>query len=78
ASELLFVGDAGVTEPARPSQRHGIEWNNLYKVNSWLAFDADLALSHARFRGDDPAGNFIPGAVATTANLGVTVDNLGP
>ncbi len=78
ASELLFVGDAGVTEPARPSRRHGVEWNNLYKVNSWLAFDADLALSHARFRGDDSVGNFIPGAVATTANLGVTVDNLGP
>jgi outer membrane receptor protein involved in Fe transport len=78
ASELLFVGDAGVTEPTRPSRRHGIEWNNLYKVNAWLAFDADLALSRARFRGDDPEGNFIPGAVATTVNLGMTVDNFGP
>ena len=77
-SELLFVGDAGVTEPARSSRRHGVEWNNLYTVNAWLAFDADLALSHARFRGDDPAGNFIPGAVASTANLGMTLDNFGP
>ena len=77
-SELLFVGDAGVTEPARSSQRHGIEWNNLYTVNAWLAFDADFALSHARFRGDDPAGNFIPGAVASTANLGITLANFGP
>ena len=77
-SELLFVGDAGVTEPSRPSRRHGVEWNNLYAVNSWLAFDADIALSRARFHGEDPSGNHIPGAVATTANLGVTIDNFGP
>ena len=78
ASELLFVGDAGVTEPSRPSRRRGIEWNNLYVVNSWLAFDADIALSRARFRDSDPAGDYVPGAVATTANLGITVDQLGP
>jgi len=76
-SELLFVGDAGITEPARPSRRHGVEWTNLLVANAWLAFDADFSLSQARFRGDDPAGNYIPGAVATTANLGVTVDQLG-
>lgn len=78
ASELLFVGDAGVTEPSRPSRRHGLEWTNLYVANAWLAFDADLAASQERFRGDDPAGAYIPGAVAFTANLGLTVDNLGP
>lgn len=78
ASELLFVGDAGITEPSRPGRRHGIEWSNLYVANTWLAFDADLAASKARFRGDDPAGNRIPGAVAFTANLGVTVDDRGP
>jgi outer membrane receptor protein involved in Fe transport len=77
-SELLFVGDAGITEPSRPSRRHGIEWNNLYAVNSWLAFDADVALSRARFGGEDTAGNYVPGAVATTANLGMTVDDFGP
>ncbi len=26
ASELLFVGDAGTTEPSRPSRRYGVEW----------------------------------------------------
>ena len=78
-SELLFVGDAGVTEPSRPSQRQGIEWNNLYSVNSWLSFDADIALSRARFHGADidAVGNYIPGAVARTAKLGVTMDNRG-
>ncbi len=78
ASELLFVGDAGTTEPSRPSRRQGVEWSNLYTFSRWLAVDADLAWSRARFREFDPAGNHIPGAVTTTANLGVTVDNLGP
>jgi outer membrane receptor protein involved in Fe transport len=78
ASELLFVGDAGTTEASRPSQRYGVEWTNLYTLTDWLSLDADLAWSHARFRDDDPAGNYIPGAVVTTANLGVTVDQVGP
>jgi len=78
ASELLFVGDAGTTEPSRPSRRQGVEWTNFYALNDWLAMDADLDWSHARFRNTDPAGNYIPGAVATTANLGLTVDRLGP
>ncbi|MFA7290826.1 MAG: TonB-dependent receptor [Rhodocyclaceae bacterium] len=77
-SELLFVGDAGITEASRPSRRQGVEWNNLWSVNAWLSFDADLSWSHARFQGSDPAGDHIPGAVATTANLGMTVDALGP
>ncbi|MGE5471914.1 MAG: TonB-dependent receptor [Bacteroidota bacterium] len=79
ASELLFVGDAGTTEPARPSRRYGVEWSNLYVLSDWLALDADLAWSHARFRDHDPVvGDYIPGAVAATANLGLTLDNRGP
>lgn len=54
ASEILFVGDAGDTEPSRPSRRYGIEWTNHYQPTSWLAFDGDLAVTHARFRGDNP------------------------
>ncbi|WP_228276511.1 TonB-dependent receptor [Dechloromonas sp. H13] len=77
-SELLFVGDAGTTEPSRPSRRYGVEWTNFYAANSWLAFDADLAWSHARFSESAPEGDYIPGAVVTTANIGVTVDQLGP
>ena len=33
-SELLFVGDAGTTEPSRPSRRVGVEWTNKYKPAS--------------------------------------------
>ena len=77
-SELLFVGDAGTTEPSRPSRRYGVEWTNYYVANSWLAFDADLAWSHARFSESAPEGDYIPGAVVSVANIGVTVDNFGP
>jgi len=78
ASELLFVGDAGTTEASRPSRRYGVEWTNLYVPTDWLAIDADLAVSHARFRDSDVAGNYIPGAVSCTVNLGLTLDQLGP
>ena len=54
ASEILFVGDAGDTEASRPSRRYGIEWTNDYRPLSWLSLEGDIAVTHARFRGDDP------------------------
>lgn len=77
-SELLFVGDAGTTEASRPSRRHGVEWSNYWALNRWLAVDADFAWTEARFRDAAPEGASIPGAAARTANLGLTVDRLGP
>ncbi|HEX2542778.1 MAG TPA: TonB-dependent receptor [Caldimonas sp.] len=77
-SELLFVGDAGETEPTRPSRRRGVEWNNHYRAASWLLLDADLALSRARFSDGDPSGNRIPGAVDRVASLGMSVVDVGP
>lgn len=71
ASELLFVGDAGTTEPSRPSRRIGIEFASYWNVLDWLAIDADYAYSRARFRDDDPAGDRIPGAVEGVASLGL-------
>ncbi len=53
ASEILFVGDAGDTEASRPSRRIGWEWTNDYRPVSWLSFEADLAMTRARFRGSN-------------------------
>ena len=78
ASELLFIGDAGTTEPSRPSRRYGVEWTNFLTPTDWLAFDADLSWSHARFKDTALENDYIPGAVTTTANLGMTVDHIGP
>ena len=78
ASELLFVGDAGTTEPSRPSRRTGLEWGHFARLGQHVALDADLSWSRARFTDGDAAGPFIPGAVTTTANLGITLDAWGP
>ncbi|HEY2189960.1 MAG TPA: TonB-dependent receptor plug domain-containing protein, partial [Caldimonas sp.] len=68
-SELVFVGDAGETEPSRASLRRGIEWNNHWIAASWLLVDADFAASRSRFTEDDPAGNYIPGSVDRVVSL---------
>jgi hypothetical protein len=72
-SEILFVGDAGTTEPSRPSRRVGVEWTNDYKVNSWLGFDVDFAYTHARFTDFNPAGDRIPGAPGIVASAAVVL-----
>ena len=77
-SELVFVGDAGNTEAGRPSRRVGFEFANFYKPTDWLTIDADFTYADATFRGDDPAGDLIPGAVEGVATIGASVDNLGP
>lgn len=81
-SELLFVGDAGETEPSRASRREGLEWNNHHAATSWLRLDADLAVSRARFtqpdRGDPALGDHIPGSIETVASFGATLTELGP
>ena len=77
-SELTFAGDAGTTEAGRPSRRTGFEFSNYYKATNWLTVDADLAFARARFRGFDPVGDRIPGAVEGVASLALSVDKLGP
>jgi outer membrane receptor protein involved in Fe transport len=52
-SEIVFQGDAGDTAASRASRRAGVEWTNRYRPASWIDIDADLAWSHARFRGFD-------------------------
>jgi hypothetical protein len=77
-SELLFVGDAGTTEAGRPSRRVGVEWTNYMRLRPWLIADADLAWTHARFIGDDPAGDSVPGAIDRVISAGVTVEPRTP
>ena len=71
-SELLFVGDAGTTEPSRPSRREGVEWASYFKPLRSVTADFDVTLSRSRFKDEDPAGNYIPGATNRTASGGLT------
>ncbi|MBJ7313533.1 TonB-dependent receptor [Rugamonas sp. CCM 8940] len=77
ASELVFGGDSGSTEPRRASRRSGIEWSNHYIAAPWLLFDLDLSASRARYRNHDPAGDYVPDALARVASFGVGVKDLG-
>jgi outer membrane receptor protein involved in Fe transport len=82
ASELVFSGDAGDTEPSGASTRQGIEFNNHFQAARWLLLDADIAVSRARFdeaQGTGPnVGRAIPGSVDAVVSAGATVLDLGP
>ena len=77
-SELVFIGDAGNTEAGRPSKRHGVEWSNRWRALPWLLVDLDLAWNHARFTGNAPEGDYVPGAPDWVASAGVSVPRYGP
>jgi len=72
-SELVYVGDAGVTEPSLASIRRGVEFNNRWQPRQWLLFDADLAWTHARFDNSDR----IPNAVDRVGSVAATLRDLG-
>ena len=55
-SELVYVGDAGSTEPGRASRRSGLEATLRWKLDQAWRLERDGALSRARFRGDAPEG----------------------
>ncbi|MBS0352378.1 MAG: TonB-dependent receptor [Proteobacteria bacterium] len=76
ASELVFSGDAGTTEPSFPSRRTGIEWANYWMPNPATIVDADLSLSKARYtRADESvSGDEVPGAIRKVASVGVSYD----
>lgn len=74
-SELLFIGDAGLTEPNRASERRGVELSALYRPLDWIIADVDYAWSHARFKGDEPGGDRIPGAVENVGSIGLVADH---
>ncbi len=71
-SELLFVGDAGATEPTTESQRRGVTLANFYRPISSLSLDADISFAHARLTGVPAAESRIPGALENVIAAGVT------
>jgi outer membrane receptor protein involved in Fe transport len=73
-SELVYVGDAGVTDESGASNRRGVEWNNRWMPVPWLLLDADFAWTHARFHN----GDRIPNAIDRVASVAATVRDLGP
>ncbi|MBA3598900.1 MAG: TonB-dependent receptor [Methylibium sp.] len=74
-SELVYIGDAGTTEPSGASRRSGVEWNNHWVLDDvglpgWL-LDLDLAASRARFRDAPSGSDRVPGSVDRVASFGI-------
>jgi outer membrane cobalamin receptor len=76
-SELVYVGDAGNTEPGRPSRRTGVEWSNHWTPGEHFLMDANFAWTRPRYSDNDPSGNYIANAVQKVANLTFALRNFG-
>ena len=65
-SELVFVGDAGSTEPNDATRRQGVELAAFWQTNRWLSMNAAYTYTDAKFREDQGGGREIPGAIDST------------
>jgi len=74
-SELLFVGDAGNTEPSRKSERRGLELTAYYNLTDHWTLDLEYAWTDARFADRSPEGREIPGAVEHVLQAGISLDD---
>ena len=71
-SELLFVGDAGNTEPNRASRRYGIEFTAYYWLSDYLNIDFEAAWTKARYTEDaEGEGNYIEGSLPFVLSAGI-------
>ena len=66
-SELVYVGDAGSTEPSDASVRRGLELAGFWKARDWLTVNASFTRSNAELE----TGEEVAGAVDATGNVGV-------
>lgn len=71
-SELVFVGDAGGTEPTGRTRRYGVELANFWQASEWLVLDADVAFTRARYR-DDPGAERIANSIDAVVTAGAAV-----
>ena len=71
-SELLFTGDAGITEPSAASRRRGVTFANFYRPIPELSFDTDVSFAHAKFVGVEPGQDHVPSALENVVAAGVT------
>jgi hypothetical protein len=71
-SELVFVGDAGGTEPNDSTRRFGFEAEAFWRATDWLTLDISVTAVHARFSSAPKGQDRIPNAVEDTLAAGAT------
>lgn len=70
-SELLFVGDAGTTEPQGRSARTGVTIANYWRPLRRVALDADVSFTDARYLDAPAEERRVPGALENVIAAGV-------
>ena len=73
-SELVFVGDEGVTEARGASRRMGLEWSNDIRLGRDWLIDADIAWSRARFVQAENGGRHVPNAIPLSTSVSASYD----
>ena len=71
-SELLFTGDAGTTQPSRPTQRSGEEFGLYWFGNEHYKADFEVSYTNAYFNDGDPTGPKVPGSIPLVISAGVS------
>lgn len=74
ASELVFVGDGGGTEPNDATRRLGAEASLFWRPTDWLTIDAAAALTHARFHAVTSGEDRIPNSVSEVISAGAAIE----
>lgn len=72
-SELIYVGDAGTTEPGPGSQRYGVELASYWRPTDWAMVDFEGTWTEASLRTENPPNQDIPGSIPYTINAGITL-----
>ena len=75
-SELVYVGDEGVTEPNGRTRRLGVDIEARGRLRTWLWGDADVNLARARLRDEPSGADRIPLAPSVTWTAGLTVRDI--
>ncbi len=73
-SELVFVGDAGSTEPNDASRRYGAEATLFWRPIDLVTLDFSAATTDAKLVGPASGQTHIPGSVSNVFAAGATVD----
>lgn len=77
-SELVYVGDEGVTEASGRTRRLGLDADVRLRLTPWLWADADVNLARGRFLEEPADANRIALAPTLTSTGGLTVRDAGP
>jgi len=72
-SELVFVGDAGTTEPSGATRRSGVELATFWELTESLVFDFTAAKTDGHFIGVPSGQDSITDAHEEVAGAGVTL-----